>query len=224
MQKILILLQEDLYFIFNVSIHFWQTSYSHISLTATQRPKCFFLQQGWHMHTKLSHLSGQRQWWLEDKLQELLPSVHPSLSASLLPTFNCPFSSCPHTFVITLSGGDRKSPGELCPEGQSTVTAFDFETSPQTWYTQILDCRHLKSLFLLMWLRRSSSDISQESVLPALDHRERKLLQGLSGSYCDCRANMQWTSIPQRIQLVVVLSSLYEGKRSVTIHVTQEFS
>lgn len=120
-------------------------------------------------------------------------------------------------------GGDRKSPVELCPEEQSTDTGIHFETSPQTWYTRILDCR-----WIYMWPPRSSSEVSQEPVLPAAGPQTlRKVLQGL------CKGTVAPTVIagqtcngliPQRIQLVVVLGSIYKGKGSVTSQVTQDLS
>lgn len=155
-------------------------------------PNAFFLQWGWSTHTQLSHLSRQKQWLLNcgNCCHQFVP-----------PSLPLPFSP-PHLelcFLIlssylcdSLGGGggrDRKSPVELCPEEQSTDTGIHLETSPQTWYTRILDCRGLKSFFfLLIWPPRSFSEVSQEPVLPAAGPQTlRKVVQGL----CDCRANVQ---------------------------------
>lgn len=98
-------------------------------MSTTQRPKYFFLQQGWYIPTLLSHLSRQRQWLLKNELQELLPWVYSS--------FELPF------LILSTYPGDNfagviKSPVELCAEEQSTDTGSHFETGPQMWHTRIL--------------------------------------------------------------------------------------
>lgn len=165
--------------------------FSHLSIYHPETQMLFFSNEDdLRIHNSVIYRGKSSDCWTVG-IAAISLSLPPSLSPSLLPTLNCAFSSCPPTFVIAWGGGgrDRKSPVELCPEEQSTDTGIHLETSPQTWYTRILDCRGLKSFFfLLIWPPRSFSEVSQEPVLPAAGPQTlRKVVQGL----CDCRANVQ---------------------------------
>lgn len=178
-------------------------------------PKYLFLQQGWYIHTQLSHLSRQRQWLLKNKLQELLPSVHPSLEL--------PFPILSTYLGINFAGVIQKvSSRALCWRAEHWYWDSFWDRHSNVVYRNL----GVGNPFLLVRPPRNSSEISQESVLPTAGPQAlEKILQGL------CRGRValavivgeMWSGLsPERIQLVVVFSSRFKGKGFVAIHVTQD--
>lgn len=150
-------------------------------------PNTFFYNRGdAYIHSSVIYLGkGSNCWKMNSR----------NCCHQFIAPLNCPSPSCPPTLVITLWGWYRKSPIELCAEGQSTDTATNFETGPQMWYTGILVLEILPSTYVasqkFFWNFPGVS-ASCSWTTGTGKNTPRAMLRH-SGTCCDCRGNAKWT-------------------------------